>query len=371
MSLFKNKIIKIIFKSIVILFALYGFVLTSLYFAVKFHLTDDPGGVSRNDRLFQKIEKNKVDTIIVSTDSSYQRLKEITEVYSKIRILNEYNPINAELIFNSFNKSLDVNTANKMLDLVCYYLKDSTDYTQKLKENTHAIITNYKNPNESVYEWMNIPEWDCFKDAALKDKRLIDSASKVTNVEARLIVSCLVGEQIRLFNSKREVFKNVIAPLKILSVESVFSLGVTGIKIETAIKIENYLKDSSCVFYMGKEYENLLDFKSTDFESERFNRLVDYKNHYYSYLYAAIFLKQVQLQWEKAGFDISDRPEILATLFNVGFPQSVPKSNPCVGGSKINVNDVFYTFGLLASDFYYSGELYDEFPYTACSIYRK
>jgi hypothetical protein len=69
------------------------------------------------------------------------------------------------------------------------------------------------------------------------------------------------------------------------------------------------------------------------------------------------------VQWKKSGFDISDRPEILATLFNVGFEISVPKSNPSVGGSTIKINGKEYTFGALAYEYYYSGEMEDHFPY--------
>ena len=64
-----------------------------------------------------------------------------------------------------------------------------------------------------------------------------------------------------------------------------------------------------------------------------------------------------------AGYDISDRPDILFTLFNVGFSQSVPKPNPVAGGSHINVGDRSYTFGAIGFDFYYSGELADAFPF--------
>jgi hypothetical protein len=69
------------------------------------------------------------------------------------------------------------------------------------------------------------------------------------------------------------------------------------------------------------------------------------------------------VQWEKAGYPIDDRPEILATLFNVGFPNSKPKPNPMVGGAEILVHEKPYTFGAIAYDFYYSGELYELFPF--------
>ena len=67
-------------------------------------------------------------------------------------------------------------------------------------------------------------------------------------------------------------------------------------------------------------------------------------------------------QWENSGYNINDRPEVLATLFNIGFYKSAPKENPEVGGSTITINDRDYTFGGLAYEFYYSGELSGFFP---------
>jgi hypothetical protein len=202
-----------------------------------------------------------------------------------------------------------------------------------------------------------------FKIAVIKDTLLIDSAAHLTGVEPRLIVSVLLGEQMRLFNSTREVYKKVINPLKILSVENNFSLGVTGVKQETAILAEKYLKDSTSAFYPGKKYEHLLDFQTADATKERYDRLVNYRNHFYSYVYAGVIISEVRQQWKKAGFDISDRPEILATLYNVGYGFSVPKVHPSVGGSTISIKDKRYTFGALAYEFYYSGELLDVFPF--------
>jgi hypothetical protein len=151
--------------------------------------------------------------------------------------------------------------------------------------------------------------------------------------------------------------------LKILSVETTFSLGVTGIKVPTAQRIEKNLKDSTSLFYLGQKYENLLDFQSPNIAQERFKRLTSYQNHFYSYLYAALNVKQLKVQWEKSGFPISDRPEILATLYNIGYEVSVPKENPEVGGSGINIKGKRYSFGAVAYEFYYSGELYELFPF--------
>jgi hypothetical protein len=73
-------------------------------------------------------------------------------------------------------------------------------------------------------------------------------------------------------------------------------------------------------------------------------------------------LKEVLSQWQKAGFDISSKPEIISTLYNIGFENSRPNADPRVGGSEIKIGDDTYSFGGLAAQFYASQELIDYFP---------
>lgn len=341
-------------------FALIGLILTVAFFAIKFHLTNESGVVDLNDRYFQEIKD--VYGQHSGDNSSQENLSEARLLYD-LTVLNKYFPANAYYIQNAYQKSHDLKQTRQMLQAVNLYLQDNEDYHQELSKFENSDTNLAKLNTKSVFEWMNIPEWQVFKLAVVKDKRLIDSAAYQTGVEPRLIVSMLVGEQIRLFNSSREAYKKWIGPLKILSVETTFSLGVTGIKVPTAQLIEKNLKDSTSVFYVGKKYENLLDFQTKNKTQERFNRLTSYKNHYYSYLYAALNVKQINAQWERAGYPINDRPEILATLYNIGYEVSVPKENPVVGGSGINIKGKKYSFGAIAYEFYYSGELYDFFPY--------
>ena len=336
--------------------------MTASYLAIQLRLTDQKGDIDNNNRHFQDM-KDKYNQSFQLDTSQIESYK--NEAFNRILVLNKYYPKNAQYILTVMQEGTNSKEVLKMLDAVDINLQSNVPYLTEIKKVKDAQFLSASKNNWSVFEWMNIAEWADFKVAVAKDKKLIDSVAKQTNVEERLIVSCLVGEQIRLFNSDREAYKRWIGPLKILSVESKFSLGVTGIKELTAKNIETYLKDSTSKFYLGKQYEHLLDFKTDNPEKERIDRLITFKNHYYSYMYAAIFLKQMKLQWEKAGFPIADRPEILATLFNVGFPQSVPKSNPRVGGSTIKVNEKEYSFGALAYQFYYSGELHELFPLKA------
>jgi len=358
---FYNRLLKYFGGGFIIVFALIGLFLTTAFFAIKLHVTDDPGAVDYNDRYFQEI-KDKYGKSS-ARDSSSVNTREAT-FFHHVLVLNKYYPENSLYILNAYLKSHNLAEAERMFGAVNLHMQDNKSYISEIQEfENRNLIDGTQRSSGSVFGWMNIVEWADFKIAVAKDKPIIDSVANLTNVEPRLIVAVLVGEQIRLFNSDREAYKRWIGPLKVLSVESIFSLGVTGIKVTTARTIERNLKDPKSVFYLGPKYENLLDFHTNSADAERFKRLTDFKNHFYSYLYAALNIKQIKVQWERAGYPISDRPEILATLYNVGFEVSVPKANPVVGGSTVMIRQKPYSFGAIAFEYYYSGELYDLFPF--------
>lgn len=212
--------------------------------------------------------------------------------------------------------------------------------------------------------WANTEEWGILNEAIRRDEAVIKKAAADSGVPARLIVANLVAEQLRLFFTEREAYKQFFYPLKILGPQTQFSWGVMGMKEETAIPVELYLKDSSSPFYPGARYEHLLDFPATttDVKAERFVRMTDQHNHYWSYLYAGLYLKEVEAQWSRAGFPIDNKVAVLSTLYNIGFERSVPKADPQPGGAAIEVQGTTYSFGGLANDFYQSDLLTDIFP---------
>ncbi len=354
----QNKVLFTTYNVLLYGFAMYGFVLVFTFFGIKLHLFNDPGGVDRNDRFF---ELNEVTSKTV--DSNNVPVEEASKFMHELGIVHKFYPKNADLVYLAYMQHQNVFIAQNAVEAIKIRLAENQEFQNAIQNSTPLNKINVTPSESSAFEWMNVDEWGYFKEALLKDKKLIDSVAKLTDVDHRMIVAAVVGEQMRLFNSKRETFKNVIRPLKILSVESKFSLGVTGIKEFNAILVEKHLKDPTSEFYCGKKYENLLNFKTTDPTTERVNRLVDYRNHFWSYMYAAIIIKQFESQWKRAGYDISNRPEILITLFNVGIANSHPNPNPKVGGSRVNVNGINYTFGSLGYEFYYSGEMVSHFPY--------
>ena len=233
--------------------------------------------------------------------------------------------------------------------------------TAGVKDLNRSIDTQQNDQDKAT--WSTTEEYKSFKKAVVKDADKIKMAAEVSGFNSRLIVSALLVEQMRLYtDSSREVFKEFFQPLSILGIQSQYSWGVMGIKQETAIQIENNLKDKNSPFYLGLEYEHLLDFKTEDIDSERFYRIIEKDNQYYSYLYTGIYMKQIMKQWRDAGFPIDTRPDIIATLYNIGFIHSKPNSNPVSGGSTVTLSGVTYSFGDLAARFYYSDELITEFP---------
>lgn len=354
------------FQILLHLFALAGFAVLGAWAFYELGFTNNKGGVDTNNRYLAdyKVENHLTDSSKIFENNMQD--------YLNLVALSKFYPTNAHLIMDAAQNSDRTDGIGQMLYAANMYLQEgdtARQYQQMLKElqsvmNRYPTLSN----TDHLIPWMNEGAWPALKEAILKDKDAIEEAARMTGVEPRLIVSCLVGEQIRLFNSKREMYKQYLGPVKVLSVQSQFSFGVNGIKDYTAQQVERNLKDSASEFYMGRKYEHILDFETENHAAERTRRLTDYHNHLYSYIYTGCILHQTMLQWKRAGFDISNRPDILCTLFNLGFAASKPSDNPQCGGSHITVNNKIYTFGVIGNDFYYSGELSKDFPMQAKSF---
>lgn len=330
---------------LLVLFALAGAAIIGAWGLYQLGVTNNRGAVDKNYRYLMSVSE-----IEQMKELSPEELDELwAKQLDQLAALAHRYPVNARLIMQGAAVSDDPMLIDRMVAALSIYT-DSTLHSPLCTQN--------------AIPWMATPEWEALKEAISRDSALIHEAGRLTGVEPRLIVGCLIGEQIRLFNSKREMYKKYLGPVKVLSVQSQFSYGVNGIKDFTAEAVEEHLKDPSSEFYMGPAYEHLLDYpQDVNLEEERYRRLVDYGSHLYSYIYTGCILHQTMLQWRRAGYDISDRPDLLFTLFNVGFNQSVPKADPMPGGSHIKVGDREYTFGAIGFDFYYSGELAALFPF--------
>lgn len=364
----KFRWLKITYSVVIHGLALIALGLLGVALAVKMKWTNDAGNVDLNSRYFSEMA-GKYNQGFQTDSLTFAKQERL--MYQNVGLLAKYYPHNAKIILDAFERSGDVTIALRMLDAANLRMKNHKGYQQELqrleKEADEASL--------SIYPWANYKEWKEFCNVVRADSAAIDSVSRITGVESRLIVMCLVGEQIRMFNSSREQFKKYVIPYNRLILTTNRGYGVTGILQNTALKIERNLYDASSPFYPGDYYQNCLNLKDSfpelvndTIEAHKhltIQRLMKGGDHFYSYLYTAFFLRQFQSHWEREGFTLAYRPEILGTLYNLGFQKSKPKKNPSVGGSTFKVGDKEYTFGGLCYEFYYSGELMNLFPLTS------
>lgn len=340
-------------------------ILTAL--AVQFKWTNQNGSIDVNNRYFSENADRynqgfKTDSLSIAKDEYI--------MFRNIGILAKYYPSNAKIIMKAYYKSNNVAVVLRMLDAINIKMKDNKSYQKELA----GIKVTSDIKTLSLYPWANCREWKEFSNAVKADRHAIDSVSRLTGVESRFIVMCLVGEQVRMFNSGREAFKKYVTPFNHLILPTNRGYGVTGILEHTALKIESNLFDTKSPFYAGDYFQNVVNLSDSFPELVNdtiaahkhltIQRLIKRGDHYYSYLYTAFFLRQFQAHWVKAGYTLENQPEILATLFNLGYQKSKPKKNPEVGGSNFKIGGIEYTFGGICYEFYYSGELQEFFPLT-------
>jgi hypothetical protein len=350
----KNLKLKLILKILIILFAIIGVVFAGVFFAIRLGLTNVRGTIAERNKYFDtetsNISNNKTNEAIVSC---------------KVHVLASVAPDTARKIDTAFQKTGDMVLVQNMFENALLRFENTSMVTEFYKCEQ---VTEFKKTPiaQTAYKWADSPEWEVLKSAFIRDQDSIKKAAKDAGIPPRILLGGVIGEQLRFFGNSREAFKSYFEPLKILASLSSFSYGIAGLKPETVARIDENLKNRDSVFYLEPAMENIVTYpEGTDPASLRFERITNTKNTYYSYLYVGLFMRQVTAQWAKAGYDISNRPGVLSTLYNLGFNRSIPKANSGAGGAVVNVNGQQYSFGELGEQFYYSGELMQEFPYTA------
>jgi len=355
------RILRFIGKSLFVLFALVGLAFTSIFVGMHFGLTNVRGSIASRNQFF--VSAANAANNVSPTD--IESLTTDSQILCSIHALAKYAPETASNIQYAWQTTQDVSLVQEMLSSAELRFLDSTNISSDYHTCTSVTDNGQVTTTQTAYSWADSPEWQVLSAGLLKDQSSIAKASQDSGVPARMIASVLIPEQFRFFTSDRDSFKQYFEPLKVLGTLSQFSLGVSGIKPETALQIEENLTNSSSPYYLGPSYEHLLDYPSgVDHDTELYSRLTDTTDHYYQYLYTALYIKEIETQWQNAGYPINNHPEIVATLFNLGFDKSVPKPDPVVAGSDITVGGDTYTFGQLGYEFYYSGELSQFFPYS-------
>ena len=129
------------------------------------------------------------------------------------------------------------------------------------------------------------------------------------------------------------------------------SIGTAQIRVSTAIWIEENIHNPDSQYYIGKEFEKFIPKSSF-----RIEVIENLSKPDQNLLYAAAYTSMIIHRWEKSGFSIIDKPEIVATLYNIG---PIKKD-----GSErlLHSNPSANEYGYVALDFYRSDLLRDIFP---------
>ena len=339
---------------LIVVFAVIGLLFTGVFIAMQFGWLNVRGTIHERNLSFTSAAPKKPDDVLG---------KDTATVLCQIHALAKVAPQTAKNIYNVYQLKQDVVLAGTMLQASLQRF-ETTNLLDQYAQCINATIPNTQPLNQTAYAWADSTEWSVMSSVFIRDQEIIRRAAADAGISPRLLLGGVIGEQFRFFTNARDSFKQYFEPLKILANLSKFSYGIAGLKPETVKRIDENLVNKDSVFYLGPEMEKVVSYPDdSDHDQVRFGRITDTKNTYYSYLYVGLFMRQAQAQWKVAGYDISNRPEVLATLYNLGFNRSIPKPDPGAGGAPIIVNSTPYNFGELAYQFYYSGELAAEFPY--------
>ena len=157
-------------------------------------------------------------------------------------------------------------------------------------------------------------------------KDLIVTSCNNFDISPKILSSIIYVERQLNYNWRDEVFDVIIAKTGHNS-----SIGFCQVKLKTAYWIEVQLNDSSSIYWPGKKYANILSVSQSPEEL-----IAKLENDSLNILYSTAYLRIIQSRWNKAGFSIANRADILGTLYSTGifnpdgterFPRSNPEAN--------------------------------------------
>lgn len=227
---------------------------------------------------------------------------------------------------------------NEIIWNINTYIKDE-DYeklAQKLSSLEESASINLETlpknnvPDDSLLMWENFK----YVLSKLYEKKYYDDIvdiSKIFWIEKDLIISSIWVEQIRYMSTTRWYAKNLIKQNKFLTNFSQFSYWLWWIKINTARKIQKWVKMYDIWIY--NKY-----FKSDeDLTDNELIAILENEKNWILYVWWLIFA--IEKRWENAGFPLKNKPGVIITLYNVwNSADKVPHENPDLWWSLIDIS---------------------------------
>lgn len=154
----------------------------------------------------------------------------------------------------------------------------------------------------------------------------IQTSAEIFGINSAVLKSIVFIERTLNYDWKDDAFDSYLAQAGRNS-----SIGFCQVKMKTAFWIEVQLSDSTSEFFPGYQYQDILHLSKSPAEIIKKLQIDSLNIHY-----AAAYLKIIQSYWQRSGYPIIDRPDILGTLYSIGLfnnagkvrkPHAIPKPN--------------------------------------------
>ncbi|MCR5066411.1 MAG: hypothetical protein K6A67_11690, partial [Bacteroidales bacterium] len=160
-------------------------------------MTNNRGAIDENYRSLMSV--SEIEDLKHAKLTREQINEQWSLQYGRLAAMARFYPENARLILNAAQCSDDPLVIDRMLAAAGIYMDDNADLDHLADQVTSLLQATPQQQHGNLVPWMNGPEWPALKEAITRDSALINRAGRLTGVEPRLIVGCLIGEQIRLF----------------------------------------------------------------------------------------------------------------------------------------------------------------------------
>lgn len=159
-----------------------------------------------------------------------------------------------------------------------------------------------------------------------KNEKHIKNASQIFDVNKNILSAVIYIERRENYTWEDVALDEYLAQVGLNS-----SIGFCQVKLKTAYWIEVQLNDTNSTYFPGDKYYQRLIISKTPEEIVK-----KLQTDSINILYAAAYLRIMEKRWEKEGYPINNKPEILGTLYSTGLfyrsgeerkPNSNPKSN--------------------------------------------
>ncbi len=293
------------------------------------------------------LDKNLIDNnvarYLLNSDNFEQDLLNIIFLSQYSTKIN-WNDIPDKKILDTY-KSLIKNWMYKELITTLKNLELITDFQLK-KVNRNLTL---------VQPWMWSESWLYIKNKFLIDdqnkyKKDINLVSNLLWLDPVLLKSAIITEQVRGFFTYRWVAKKIIFDNFGIMRMGQWSYWIWWVKLLTAKKLLTFAKS-----HLPQVYNKYLSqYNWTD--ETLLKLLQDRDNYFYQILFAWLTLKEILRSWNMQWYDISNRPWIILTLYNIWNKQA--NANPKIWWANIKINWIDYSFGSLWMLLYYYQKCY-------------